>query len=226
LAVVAYVFGAKFINPQPTSTPVAVVTPSPTPDPTANWKTYTNQKYFYSFKYPQSYTVGQNGVNSPTPEMVENVVAYELNSTSIDAPAMSVSVVQKGGTTLQANAQAHFDKISNYVVAPNPTLPTYKSNSVVAALSKSTFLNKNAYTYTITGSYYDDLAAEGISPPIDRKYVWIDDGAVYILIRADKDSQIDNAFSTFKLIEATPTATPIAGPSSSPSATPLNDGAG
>lgn len=32
-------------------------TASPTPDPTANWKTYTNQKYKYSLDYPEEWVV-------------------------------------------------------------------------------------------------------------------------------------------------------------------------
>lgn len=38
---------------QPTPTPVVVATP--TPDLTANWKTYTDTKYGYSIKYPQGW---------------------------------------------------------------------------------------------------------------------------------------------------------------------------
>ena len=47
-------------NPSPTViTPRATSTPTPSPsttsDQTANWKTYTNTKYGYSFKYPADY---------------------------------------------------------------------------------------------------------------------------------------------------------------------------
>jgi len=31
--------------------------PTPTPDPTANWKTYKNEKYKFEFIYPQKYWV-------------------------------------------------------------------------------------------------------------------------------------------------------------------------
>lgn len=33
-------------------TPTVIIEPTPTPDPTADWKTYTNTKYGFSFKYP------------------------------------------------------------------------------------------------------------------------------------------------------------------------------
>jgi len=40
-------------SPSPTQ---SVQKPSPTTDPTANWKTYTNTKYGYTFKYPNPWT--------------------------------------------------------------------------------------------------------------------------------------------------------------------------
>ncbi len=38
-------------------TPVSSPTPTATANPTASWKTYTYDKYGYSFKYPSEYTV-------------------------------------------------------------------------------------------------------------------------------------------------------------------------
>lgn len=48
------VTSTKALQPTPTST---TSTPSPTPtiDPVANWKTYTSEKYNFSFKYPSSW---------------------------------------------------------------------------------------------------------------------------------------------------------------------------
>lgn len=39
-------------RPQPTSS--SLIATTPTPDPTVNWKTYTNSKFNYSVKYPNS----------------------------------------------------------------------------------------------------------------------------------------------------------------------------
>lgn len=39
-------------------------TPSPTPDPVVNWKTYTNEKYRFSFNYPSDLPIDENSVES------------------------------------------------------------------------------------------------------------------------------------------------------------------
>lgn len=41
-----------------TPTTAILPTPTPTPDETADWKTYTNSKYGFSFKYPQEWNIG------------------------------------------------------------------------------------------------------------------------------------------------------------------------
>ncbi len=54
---------------QITSTPEAIATP--TPDPTADWKTYTNDKYGFGFKYPNNWSTYDNTqkANSKTMEL-------------------------------------------------------------------------------------------------------------------------------------------------------------
>lgn len=42
------------LGPPPVVSP-KVTRPTPTPDPTANWKTYTNEKYHFEFKYPPNW---------------------------------------------------------------------------------------------------------------------------------------------------------------------------
>ena len=43
---------------------VSEVTPEPTADPTANWKTYTNTQYNFLFKYP-TYLEDKGGISGP-----------------------------------------------------------------------------------------------------------------------------------------------------------------
>lgn len=51
----------NYLKPQSISTPTPSSTPtesiSPTPDPTADWKTYENNDYGFSIKYPANLTI-------------------------------------------------------------------------------------------------------------------------------------------------------------------------
>ncbi len=56
----AYFLGMQNLQPaaQPITTQV-VIKPTPTVDPTANWKTYNNSTYGFSFKYPSEWKLGE-----------------------------------------------------------------------------------------------------------------------------------------------------------------------
>lgn len=51
---------------QPTPTPQSTEIPSPTLDPTANWKTFVNTTFKYLLKYPQTWLVSAKGNVDPT----------------------------------------------------------------------------------------------------------------------------------------------------------------
>lgn len=62
VAVTSFLFGRASVRSlsvdQISPTPTTAI---PTPDPTADWKTYTNSKYQYSFKYPNDWLLFTEG---------------------------------------------------------------------------------------------------------------------------------------------------------------------
>jgi len=46
-----------------TPTTAILPTPTPTPDETANWKTYTNEKYGFTLKYPPEWSIDDKKLN-------------------------------------------------------------------------------------------------------------------------------------------------------------------
>jgi len=60
--------------PTKTSTPSA--TPSAKKDETEDWKTYTNSKFNYSFKYPRSYTLKDSSNESISLTLGENIISF------------------------------------------------------------------------------------------------------------------------------------------------------
>ena len=57
LVFAGYKFGQRSIYPEPVEgpTPTPIVEATPTPDPTAGWKTYIDTAYNYSIKYPSDW---------------------------------------------------------------------------------------------------------------------------------------------------------------------------
>jgi len=49
--------------PSPTPSPILTEPISPTTDPTADWKTYINDKWGYSFKYPSNWFLNNDAVS-------------------------------------------------------------------------------------------------------------------------------------------------------------------
>ena len=51
-----------FLSKNQATKQITTVQSSPTPDPTANWKTYANSKYGFSFKYPEGWKVHESPI--------------------------------------------------------------------------------------------------------------------------------------------------------------------
>jgi|SRR3989344_1463774 len=59
-----FLIATSQVGKQPPPTPT-VMQPTPTPDPTANWKTYTNQTYGFTIKYPPTFSIEDVSSKSP-----------------------------------------------------------------------------------------------------------------------------------------------------------------
>lgn len=65
--------GGSFVLSQQKAKPITIIPPSPTisqitkptPNPTAEWKTYTNTKYGYTVRYPEIWQINVNGGADP-----------------------------------------------------------------------------------------------------------------------------------------------------------------
>ena len=60
----------KQVQPGPQPIPTPVVEATPTPDPTADWKTYTNDFAKFSLKYPPSMTVTEKVLSAEEKQIV------------------------------------------------------------------------------------------------------------------------------------------------------------
>lgn len=101
--IITAIGGIVYLNkspqkPTPSSPVDTSQSPQPTPDETANWKTYTNKKYGFSIKYPPSLMFISNGDF--------NVDFYDKNSGQTNASPKDI----KMRISVNQNAR-NFDKI-------------------------------------------------------------------------------------------------------------------
>src|SRR3989344_6063653 len=61
---IGLLMGKYIYTPKPTPSPIVSASPTPTSDPTANWKTYRNETAGYSLKYPADMLVFCNYPNT------------------------------------------------------------------------------------------------------------------------------------------------------------------
>lgn len=86
IALGGYVLWTKYLNNSNTNvnpSPVAVVTASPTSDPTMNWKTYTNSELGIFFKYPAGWEVFDGKFIDTTPLKPDKLIAIGNDGTDV-----------------------------------------------------------------------------------------------------------------------------------------------
>lgn len=86
----AYYLGAKqnklIVGNQQTSPTIAPPIPTSTPDPTANWKTYKNEKYGFEVKYPNNYAISTQSGSFVAPNIISFKPPAEIMFTVDDNP--------------------------------------------------------------------------------------------------------------------------------------------
>ena len=230
LAVVAYVFGARLLSPQPTPTPIVVVTPSPTPDVAANWKTYTNTKWGYSFKYPSQWGI----YPSDDVVLLSNDLEYikENMNWNYDKPFEYASSnygfinlsMYKLGTKTSAGTVTNQTDIKTYVQKLFGLTYTSVTDITLDGKPAVAFVSDEMVTKPGLPANTQECPPEDAPCTIPSgrkiKQVWTKIGGNLLFMvygqggsYTDVDklpSLFDQILSTFKFIEATPSGSPVA----------------
>lgn len=136
---------------------ITIISPSPTPDPTSNWKTYTNNKYNYSIKYPvDSYKLFNTttdtfiSVNDTGMEnSFQDVLPFEIKVFPMDNTMLSINndlFVRLGGYSMDflngITPQSYvLDGVNGYVI--------YGINAGVSGIERQIIVIKNNFVYDI-----------------------------------------------------------------------------
>jgi hypothetical protein len=189
----------------PTSSPNMTGLESPIPSGINSWKTYTNTKYFYTFQYPQQYTIKNNNA-----EGYDNNTATSFSLEVFDSskePSLVLAVnVEQPNVDFVTYANTLFTTISTFKFPQsdkdyqNP-LGSIEDNSVITPTKKETINGMNAYTFTIKGNF---IGSAGLptKTALTTKYILFNSkGMVYILKLLNPSSDTELLISTFKLTQ-------------------------
>lgn len=191
-------------QPQITEKP-STATPNTTPNVTANWKTYTNTKYLYTFQYPQQYSVKNNNAEGYD-NNISTSFSLDVFNPSKEPSLVFAVYIEEPNTDFATYANNLFTTFSTFKFPQsdkdyqNP-LGSIEDNSVVTGLKKEMFNGLNAYTFTIRGNYIGN-AGLPTKTPLTTKYILLNSkGEVYILKVLNPSSESDSLLNTFKLTQ-------------------------
>lgn len=169
-------------TPNPTPTPV--ITTSPAPDPTANWKTYTDDKFKFSIKYPSNWTISPQVVKDGNWTSATLLLAYSPGT-----------IMQEGEPSIEMEFSVNALKPAVY-------------NIDKQALSYSKDFGgepSEIETYKIGTFQGKTISVKGSVGNIDRKAVFIEKNNLIYHIdllwksgKQDFETNMDQILSTFK----------------------------
>lgn len=168
-------------NPSSTNnfpTPV----PAPTVDPTANWKTFTNDKFGYSFKYPSDWEVIR-AMNTWT--------QVQLSRKISETEARQKNLPNSGGFFV-VDVSINYNKFTRPDTTPSSSWITEVTNLTVSGVQA------NKYRTTFTQSI-----RPGVNPGDGETTVMMSHNGIdfALLLRDNRYQDIfDQILSTFKFI--------------------------
>lgn len=178
--------------------------PSLTPDPTVNWKTYTNTKYGYTFKYPSSYYLMESSSES-TSDVTPTSEDIRLLDTSKELVLMMTINFSKNDFLTYANdlfKDLSGLKFNETYGSRHNALGDIEDNSVVTSINKEYLNGTPAYSFTIKGNLLPGFNLP-TNKPLTSKYlvVELNNNQYILLTNLNPDETSKNIFSTFKFTQ-------------------------
>lgn len=169
--------------------------PSPTPDETANWKTYTNTKYGYTIEYPSNYFVGFYDVISGN----FNAATGAEHQLDMLPPTKDVfnNFLQIQVVNLKELNKTFIEVVNNnYKESKN-----HFQTTSISDLVNSKFAGYSDYEYSFTGQALETIGWGGVVTKGTYKVIFFQkDGNIYSIYLKDSDS-FNKILSTFKFAD-------------------------
>ena len=172
-------------------TPSQEVSPTPTPDPTTDWKTYKNAKYGYTIKYPPDYRIeikNQDLVILYPPQHPQSKFGY-------------ITIYRLREKKYLENTEEYFDKLLNFYPKP-----TYR----IVDESKKRFKLNGLEVFSFRFEYLEreiksvKLLKENLGFSIDFLGGHLNENKGLSTNEYYNIETFDQILSTFKFIDSTP----------------------
>lgn len=189
---------------KPFPTPLPAETSVKEKDPTANWKTYTNSKYEYSLKYPDSLVVKTGGYGLTSVDEESRIIVGDKEIKDYYEGRLTVRAQNQ--TTCQNDVQelkllkGDLKSFAEWRWKLNKEdKNSNTSNKTVGELTETTIDGQKAYQFTINRSWVDDCGGESMDK--DGLVVFVENKGVFFTIRTPLGSKLyQQILSTFKFI--------------------------
>lgn len=151
---VLYLLYLNFNKPSTTATSlpktgiITTETVSPTTNPTADWKTYTNTAFNYTVKYPSSWTIGVEG-NADPKTFFEPSLDSPCNNQAGDVCSSMMISVQKPYGTIQT-LDDYANNLTNTRTLDSPRLISKKQTTINGQDSIEIEIYQDNYFYSST----------------------------------------------------------------------------
>jgi hypothetical protein len=150
--------------------PTPIATSTPTPDPTANWKTYVNTKYNFSLKYPNEWRVdsmsqGTMGTGYTGATGLDNFLQISLSgkiepSLSVNIKASTTPIekeIERNLKTMNASNNPDYKNIKQYQEELNDTRILILESDRDEFHTKVNYFNSIDKKYLISIEQFDNV---------------------------------------------------------------------
>ncbi len=180
------------------SVPTQIASATPTPDPTADWKTYTNEKYGFEFKYPES-------INTKN-KITNDIFDLYMNGEEQNRVIISINQIK----TFQTEPLEWWNtqKIDVYSKLPSSCFDLTKEATIISNHNAGTVVKQFDKEITIGKS--KDTKGCGVWPyNITFLLIPNSQGILKITYEAGYSIQSEDILSTFRFIEPDASSTPL-----------------
>jgi hypothetical protein len=200
LVIISFFVYKDYLSPKGTILGPFVPSPTATADPTASWKTYSDPKYNYSFKYPVRYEI-----EKPTQEALpEGEVGFNAGS---KGDRFWIDAVSFDGTLDQ-----FVSKYTAYDSVPKVVMTNSNVNTPLGELINQSNNAVRLYKYI---NHYDQNINPGAEDIITYTGFIVSNNFGYILRSAnvaDNFTEVNQILSTFKFTDSATSGPEVTSP--------------